>query len=539
MKYESTNGVVKGASFQDVMLSGYADDGGMFLPECIPEISLEELRRFSALTYAELCKEIVKKFSTSEEYTALNIDTLIEKAFSTFDCKEIVPVKSVGEFHVAELWHGKSLAFKDLGISCLAAFTEEYLRKRGLHANLTCATSGDTGSAIMEHVKGSDFIDVFTLYPEGRCHNIQELQMACIEDSNVHTFCAQGTSDDFDTVFQVIYEDKDFVKEHNIISFNSLNWLRILIQMTHYIYSYLDVVKNIGDLVTIVVPSGGLGNLTAGYFCYLMGVPIKLVAAVNQNAATHHILSTGIFSVPNEVLRSSSCSMDIAVPYNFQRLLYLATNRDNTTARLMQELTEKKVTRIPDDVIFKNIGRNPSSSHEVHAWLTRGSCEAHARLMRGSREAHARLTRGSCEAHARFTLLQTDHQIIKMKLRQAVQSATVSEDDVKETIKKVWDNYGYHVEPHTAVAASIALDAKKYGVDFAGTEVVVLACASPQKFPEVFQELGVPFEQANSIKQLLSKEKHIKRLREGEDWITPVKAGIVEATKKFRDNKKK
>ena len=205
-------------------------------------------------------------------YSSFYFLALIEKAFSTFDCKEIVPVRSVGEFHVAELWHGKSLAFKDIGISCLAAFTEEYLKKRGSHVNLTCATSGDTGSAIMEHVKGSKFIDVFTLYPEGRCHNIQELQMACIEDSNVHTFCAQGTSDDFDTLLKVIYEDKDFVKDHNIITFNSVNWLRVLIQMTHYIYSYLNVVKNIGDLVTIVVPSGGLGNLTGtvNYSPYLL-----------------------------------------------------------------------------------------------------------------------------------------------------------------------------------------------------------------------------------------------------------------------------
>ena len=196
---------------------------------------------------------------------------LIGQAFTKFACEEVVPVKKVGNVYISELWHGRTMAFKDLGTSCLGLFAESHLKQQNLHANVICATSGDTGSAVMESVKGSRFIDVFTLFPEGRCSEIQERQMVCLENENVNAYSTQGTSDDFDIVMAEIFNDREFSSQNTVMSFNSLNWVRILIQIVHFFFSYFRAVESIGDLATIVVPSGGLGNLTGGYkvVCYL------------------------------------------------------------------------------------------------------------------------------------------------------------------------------------------------------------------------------------------------------------------------------
>lgn len=161
------------------------------------------------------------------------------------------------------------MAFKDLGVSCLGHFVENLLKQEDSHANVICATSGDTGSAVMNSVKGSASMDVFTMFPEGRCSELQERQMVCIEDENIHAFSTEGTSDDFDVVMADVFADGEFSKQHTMISFSSVNWTRILIQIVHFFFSYFQTVKCVGDPVTIFVPSGGLGNLTGKTFLQL------------------------------------------------------------------------------------------------------------------------------------------------------------------------------------------------------------------------------------------------------------------------------
>ena len=154
------------------------------------------------------------------------------------------------------------MAFKDLAISCLSRFTEKVLKESKTHVNITCATSGDTGSAIMQSVRGSKHMDIFTLFPDGRCSEIQERQMICIEEQNIHAICAEGTSDDFDCLLKDLNRDREFVKENSVISFNSINVVRILIQIVHYFFAYFKAVDRIGDLLSFIVPCGGLGNIT-------------------------------------------------------------------------------------------------------------------------------------------------------------------------------------------------------------------------------------------------------------------------------------
>eukprot|EP00112_Aurelia_sp_Birch-Aquarium-sp1_P006372 Seg1704.10 transcript_id=Seg1704.10/GoldUCD/mRNA.D3Y31 product="Threonine synthase-like 2" protein_id=Seg1704.10/GoldUCD/D3Y31 len=473
-QFQSTRGSARCDSFQDIILSGYAPDGGMFLPEKIPKLSLEDLVAYSMLDYVNLCREIVKQFTSEEEYAKLNLSDLIEEAFATFDCQEIVPVRHFGNVYVAELWHGRTMAFKDLAISCLSRFTENILKESKRHVNIICPTSGDTGSAIMQSVRGSKHIDIFTLFPDGRCSEIQERQMICIEEKNVHAICAEGTSDDFDCLVQELHKDIEFVKENNLISFSSLNFVRIMIQIVHYFFAYFKAVDIIGDLITVVVPCGGLGNITAGYIAHLMGLPINLVGACNQNDAFHQILSKGVFREPKEVLKSTSCSMDIMVPYNIERLFYLAGDQDGTTLKIMQEFKNERQAKIPESVLTK--------------------------------------------------------------LRKTIQTASVSETEVREAMKKTWERFEYHIEPHTAVAVAIALSPDRYGVKLTDNKVVCLSCASPQKFPDIFAEEGIPLEQTEEVKALLKKPKRFEQWKRNEDWIGKMKDGVRLATKQFKES---
>eukprot|EP00794_Sanderia_malayensis_P007969 gene7969-8828_t len=473
MKYQSTLGSEERCSFEDVLLNAYAKDGGLYLPESIPELSLDRLNSWASLGYVQLTKKIVQEFVDAEEYSNLQLNDLITKAFKTFDCEEIIPIKKLDNICVAELWHGRSLAFKDLAVTCLSYFTENYFAKRGIHANVICATSGDTGGSVMEAAKGCKFIDIFTLLPEGRCSEIQERQMTCISEENVHALCAQGSSDDFDTVVRELFADDKFSSEHKLISFSSLNWVRLMIQIVHYFYSYFQSVDKIGNNVTVVVPCGGLGNLTAGYIAHLMGLPIQLVAATNQNDSSHRIFCNGDFSKPSQILQSSSCSMDITVPLNIERILFLASGRNSQKVlQLMNDFKRNKKVTIPKDIL--------------------------------------------------------------LNMRKAIQSSSVPEFCVREVIKEVWENYNYHIDPHTAVAMAISLHPQRFNILLESDRIVCLSSASPQKFPEIFIEEKIPFEMSESIKLLLKKPTRFQHLKKSDDWVQIVKDGIIAASEKFK-----
>jgi threonine synthase len=189
---------------------------------------------------------------------------IITAAFTNvFDHEEIIPVqKVVGDVHVAELWHGPTLAFKDLALTCVAQFIEYFNNKNSCHVTALVATSGDTGSSAIESVRSFKNIDIICLFPKGACSNVQELQMTTILDENVHVFSAEGNSDDLDVVLKSILKQPDLVKKYNLCTINSGNWARIMIQIVHYFYVYFQVCNNPGDEVHIIVPTGAMGNVT-------------------------------------------------------------------------------------------------------------------------------------------------------------------------------------------------------------------------------------------------------------------------------------
>ena len=180
-----------------------------------------------------------------------------------FDEKEIVPIKKViGDIHVAELWHGPTLAFKDLALTCVAQFMEYFSKKKSRHITVIVVTSGDTGSAAIDSVRAFKYIDIICMFPKGACSKIQELQMTTVLDENVHVFSAEGNSDDFDVVMQGILKRPDLVDKYGLCTINSANWARIMIQIVHFFHAYFHVCSKPGDEVHIVVPTGGMGNTT-------------------------------------------------------------------------------------------------------------------------------------------------------------------------------------------------------------------------------------------------------------------------------------
>ena len=187
--------------------------------------------------------------------------------------------KVVGDIHVAELWHGPTLAFKDLSLTCVAQFMEYFNKKKCSHVTVMVATSGDTGSAAIESVRRSKNIDIICVFPKGACSSVQEQQMTTVLDENVHVFSAEGSSDDLDAVLKSILTKQDLVKKYNLCTINSVNWARIMIQIVHYFHVYFKVMKKVGDEVHIIVPTGGMGNATGMYICitvYIMCLSFDL-----------------------------------------------------------------------------------------------------------------------------------------------------------------------------------------------------------------------------------------------------------------------
>ncbi|KAH9499203.1 Threonine synthase-like 2 [Bulinus truncatus] len=240
MKYHSTRGGVKDVDFKGVLLTGYAEDEGMFLPQYIPKVSSDILRQWSSLSYEDLAYQVTSLYIEEKDIPSSDLKDIFHQAFSTFSVPDIVPIKKFSEgLNIAELFHGRSLAFKDLAMSCLGKFYNYFLRKNQQHMTLVVCTSGDTGSSAIEAVRGLQLVDIIVILPRGRCTLIQERQMTTVLDKNVHVFRADGSSDDIDLIVRKLFADTDFVCKHHLASSSSLNFVRILIQMVHFFYIYL------------------------------------------------------------------------------------------------------------------------------------------------------------------------------------------------------------------------------------------------------------------------------------------------------------
>ncbi|CAL4065950.1 unnamed protein product [Meganyctiphanes norvegica] len=353
MKYCSTRGKEKNLTFKQVLFAGYSGDGGLYMPESVPKITEKELKEWSTLSYKELVFTIARRFIDEEEIPSNDLKEVVFTSLKRFRVPEVVRIEKLdGGLNIIELFHGVTLAFKDLALSVVGGLLNYFLKKDNAHITAVVGTSGDTGSAAIESIRGLECMDIVVLLPHGRCTKVQELQMTTVIEDNVHVYCVDGNSDELDEPIKKAFLDTDFVAANKIISINSINWGRILAQVAHYFYSYYQLCESVGSPVQLVVPTGAAGNITGGSLASAMGLPITLVAAVNTNDIVRRTLQGGDFSIKENVVQTFASAMDIQMPYNVERILFHFTGNDTKRVKeLMNKFEKEGKVSIPNDVM--------------------------------------------------------------------------------------------------------------------------------------------------------------------------------------------
>jgi len=416
MNYLSTRGGIDPVVFSDAVVMGQARDGGLLVPERIPDMS-DHRDAWSTLDYTGLVVEVMKPFV---DIPAEKIEAIVRCSYETFDDPEVTPLRGVGPISILELFHGPTLAFKDLALQFLGNLFSYVLGERGGELNVLTATSGDTGSAAIQGIRGRERMRVFVMHPRGRISKLQELQMTSVLDDNVHNLAIEGTFDDCQAIMKTIFGDLAFRDRHALGSANSINWARVLAQMVYYAYASLKIVRETGASgVRMAVPTGNFGNIFAGYVCARMGLPIrKLVLATNENDILSRFFNTGEYR-SSRVKATISPAMDIQVASNFERYLYYRVGEDGDRVRdFMKGFSEeRKLVLDLDDAPYSGIIAGASNTE-----------------------------------------------------------TTLS------TIKRYHEEYGYLLDPHTAVGVYVA---EQHLVD--DEPMICLATAHPAKFREAIQ----------------------------------------------------
>jgi len=363
MRYLSTRGQVAGISFKQAVMMGLADDGGLLLPESIPTLNPGDLDALAKLAYPELAFQILSRFI--DDIPAADLKSLIDRSYATFSHPEVTPVVHRDGVYILELFHGPTLAFKDVALQLLGNLFEYLLAERGEQMNIIGATSGDTGSAAIYGVRGKRNINIFILHPHGKVSKIQELQMTTVVDPNVFNLAIEGTFDDGQRIVKEIFGDAAFKKEYALGAVNSINWARVLAQVVYYFYAWGRVSRETGSRqVCFSVPTGNFGDIFAGYVAKRMGLPIKqLLLATNRNNILTRFVTAGDYSI-GEVLPTHSPSMDIQIASNFERYLYYLFDGDSrrlnrtmqqfaTTGRL--EVSGEELARVQEEFASASI----------------------------------------------------------------------------------------------------------------------------------------------------------------------------------------
>jgi threonine synthase len=337
MKYVSTRDSSKEYNFEQVFIKGLADDGGLYVPVSLKKYSTEELQELKNLDYTELSTEIINQFS-SDFIPKEELSSLINKSYSTFREKEVVKISSVGELKLLELFHGPTLAFKDIAMQFIGNLYEYYLSKNDKKINIVVATSGDTGAAAIDAIKGKSNLNIFVLHPNNKISSVQRKIMTTVEEKNVLNIAIDGNFDDCQNIVKQMFSDLEYSKSISMSGVNSINWARIIAQAVYYFYSYFKLDK---ETVSFSVPTGNFGDVFAGYLAKKMGLPIdKLIVATNENDILHRAISYGDY-VSKEVKETISPSMDIQLASNFERLIYYINNSDSAkTAEIMKKIKQ-------------------------------------------------------------------------------------------------------------------------------------------------------------------------------------------------------
>ncbi len=429
LNFVSNKGGGVAVDIETAVLNGYAPDGGLYVPERLPQVSPGQLSKWKNLSYQELVFEVLSLFIDRSIVPAQDLKLIIAKSYATFEKEEVIPIPKLASqknIYVMELFHGATLSFKDIGLSFLVNLIDFFLKRKQKKLSVIVATTGDTGPAAAAHIAGKSTLDAWVLYPDALITEEQKRQMTTLHHNNVHPVgvynCPEG-GDDLDAVIKKLYANQEFKDKVNLSSVNSLNWGRVMIQTVHYFYGYFQIADKIGEEISMVVPSGGFGNLCGGGLARKMGLPIKtLIAANNKNECINRIFGQGVFSMA-PIHKTVSSAIDILVPMNFWRYLYFCVDRDAQKIKNWMEEFEKTGTVRFDENSF-------------HAY------------------------------------------------KKGFLSASVSDEQTIAVIKEVFEAEGYLLDPHTAVALSVA---NALRADIGEHKVLVLATAHPAKFPEIIQ----------------------------------------------------
>ena len=431
MKFLSTRGGETAVNSAFAIAKGLADDGGLFVPEIFPDVS-GDLNKILDMDYAERASFIIGKYL--EEYDQDGLLEACKKAYAKFEEEDPAPiVKLDDKFYVMELFHGPTLAFKDVALTILP-----YLLRKGADISgvkekilILVATSGDTGKAALEGFKDADGIKILVFYPSEGVSDMQKLQMRTQEGENVLVAGVKGNFDDCQNTVKKIFSDVEFgteLKNKGVVlsSANSINFGRLVPQVTYYFSAYADLVNSgeieLGDKVNFVVPTGNFGNILAGYYAKRMGLPIdKLVCASNSNNVLTEFFMNGSYDRNREFFKTTSPSMDILISSNLERLIFELSDRDATLTKARMEELKKQ---------------------------------------------------------GNYSITEKELEILDKEFF----ADFADEEECAETITDIFDEYGYVCDPHTAVAIKVKNVFDSYGESDGAT--VVLSTASPYKFPE-------------------------------------------------------
>jgi len=439
MKYISTRNNLKEYSFEEVFIKGLADDGGLFIPKSLKKYSEEELKTLSTLSYQDLAKKVVFPF-IGDFMSENELSDIVNKSYSVFRKDNAVNLIKIGDTKVLELFHGPTLAFKDIAMQLLGNFYEHYLKKNNKNINVVVATSGDTGAAAIDAIKGKKNMNIFVLHPNRKVSIVQRKLMSTVKEKNVFNIAIEGNFDDCQNLVKSMFADKEFSNAINMSGVNSINWARIIAQAVYYFYTYFQVQDN--RPINFSVPTGNFGDVYAGYLSKKMGLPInKFIVATNKNDILHRAISNGNYEAES-VSETNSPSMDIQIASNFERLIYdLNDCDDNETKKIMSGIKENGKY-----IISKNIIE---------------------------------------------------------RINKDFLSASMSEKEVLDTIKKVYMKYDIILDPHSAIGFG---SLNKINIE--GNNIV-LATAHPCKFPEAIDEsIGVKPELPDELKYVMDEKEN-------------------------------
>ena len=340
MDYVSTRNNSESLKFKDIFIKGLADDGGLFLPKSLHKYNQSDLLEFKKLEYNELAKKIIYPF-IGDFMSENDLSRIIDKSYSVFRKKNVVNLVEIGDRSILELFHGPTLAFKDIAMQLLGNFYDYYLNNENEKINIVVATSGDTGAAAIDAIKGKKNVNIFVLHPNNRISPIQRRLMTTGKDNNVFNIAVEGNFDDCQNLVKAMFADKTFSSDIKMSGVNSINWARIIAQCVYYFYCFSLIEDNKAP-VNFSVPTGNFGDVYAGYLAKKIGLPInKFIVATNQNDILYRAITKGDYHV-EDVLDTISPSMDIQIASNFERLIYdLNDQNDSRTVDVMKNIKEK------------------------------------------------------------------------------------------------------------------------------------------------------------------------------------------------------